>query len=138
MKGAYRGSFTDNGKLGQANLKPVEIQNLKEINPSKMLNCAADAMNIASVVVGQYYMAEIDNKLESLNENVEEIKEFLNNERLAKVKNLITNVSIVSKYKDEILSNNQAITQELAKLSDYEEKASDILTHINHEINRCV
>lgn len=76
MKGAYRGSFTDNGKLGQANLKPVEIQNLKEINPSKMLNYAADAMNIASVVVGQYYMAEIDNKLESLNENVEEIKEF--------------------------------------------------------------
>lgn len=138
MKGAYRGSFTDNGKLGQANLKPVEIQNLKEINPSKMLNCAADAMNIASVVVGQYYMAEIDNKLESLNENVEEIKEFLNNERLAKVKNLITNVSIVSKYKDEILSNNQAITQELAKLSDYEEKASDILTHINHEINDIV
>lgn len=98
-----------------------------------MLNYAADAMNIASIVVGQYYMSEIDNKLESLNENVEEIKNFLDKERLAKVQNLITNVSIVSKYKDEILSNEQAISQELTKLSDYEEKALDILTHINHE-----
>lgn len=135
MEGAYRGSYTNNGQLGQANLKPVEIQNLKEIKPSKILNYAADAMNIASIVVGQYYMSEIDNKLESLNENIEEIKDFLDKERLAKVQNLIANVSIVSKYKDEILSNKQAISQELSKLSDYEEKASDILTHINHEID---
>lgn len=133
IEGAYRGSYTYNGQLHQANFKPVEIQNLKEIQPSKMLNYAADAMNIASIVVGQYYMSEIDNKLESLNENVEEIKNFLDKERLAKVQNLITNVSIVSKYKDEILSNEQAISQELTKLSDYEEKALDILTHINHE-----
>lgn len=135
IEGAYRGSYTYNGQLHQANFKPVEIQNLKEIQPSKMLNYAADAMNIASIVVGQYYMSEIDNKLESLNENIEEIKDFLDKERLAKVQNLIANVSIVSKYKDEILSNKQAISQELSKLSDYEEKASDILTHINHEID---
>lgn len=114
MQGAVRGGYLDiNKQTKQANFMPVDTLNVSDVNT--VANLTTNAMNISSMIVGQYYMAQIDDKLGSIQDDISDIKNFLNDERISKIQQLVINVSVIIKHQDEI-STNEAITdKELQK-----------------------
>lgn len=137
MQGAVRGGYLDiNKQTKQANFVPVDTLNASDVNT--FANLTANAMNIASMVVGQYYMAQIDDKLGSIQDDISDIKNFLDNERISKIQQLVVNVSVIIKHQDEISTNESINDKELLKLYDYEEVAGNILTHVNKDISNIV
>ncbi|MBQ1546259.1 MAG: hypothetical protein IIZ59_01860, partial [Clostridia bacterium] len=78
MDGAVRGIFHGkNGISGHANLVAVNPDiggNLAAVN------VANAAMGVASMVVGQYYMTQINDKLKSVNDKIDKLYKFQDNE----------------------------------------------------------
>ena len=137
MQGAVRGGYLDiNKQTKQANFMPVDTLNASDVNT--VANLTANAMNVASMVVGQYYMAQIDDKLGSIQDDISDIKNFLDNERISKIQQLVINVSVIIKHQDEISTNEYINDKELQKLYDYEEVAGNILTHVNKDISNII
>lgn len=68
-----------------------KIDNLNEV--SNIASVANNVMNVASMVVGQYYMAEIDNKMAEINDNLNKIVNFQDREYKSRV------ISIFAKVK---------------------------------------
>ncbi len=80
--GAYKGlAFNDeNDLVGQADwveLKPVKMSRTPQI--------VAGVFSAMSMVTSQYYLAEINKKMESLDKKMDNLKEFLLNEKRAQV-----------------------------------------------------
>lgn len=137
MQGAVRGGYLDiNKQTKQANFLPVDTLNASDVNT--VANLTANAMNIASMVVGQYYMAQIDDKLGNIQDDISDIKSFLDDERISKIQQLVINVSVIIKHQDEISTNEYINDKELQKLYDYEELAGNILTHVNKDISNII
>lgn len=137
MQGAVRGGYLDiNKQTKQANFMPVDSLSASDVNT--VANLTANAMNIASMVVGQYYMAQIDDKLGSIQDNISDIKSFLDDERISKIQQLVINLSVIIKHQDEISTNEYINDKELQKLYDYEEVAGNILTHVNKDISNII
>lgn len=134
MQGAVRGGYLDiNKQTKQANFMPVDTLNVSDVNT--VANLTVNAMNVASMVVGQYYLAQIDNKLGSIQDDISDIKKFLDNERISKIQQLVINVSVIIKHQDEISTNDSITDKELQKIYDYEEEAGKILAHVNKDIS---
>jgi len=81
MEGAVRGSFRDvpNSIKGQANW--LAIDNNTGNTLAKM-NVANAAMGAAAMVVGQYYMTQINDQLEDITAGIEKIADFQEKEWL--------------------------------------------------------
>ena len=94
MEGAVRGIYGANGIEGHANFVQVDLQN----NAQNIANAVNGTMNIASMVVGQYYMAQINNELKSIDGKISLIAEFQNNEFYAKVSSLILQIKHMAYY----------------------------------------
>lgn len=79
--GAFAGTLVDKGKIvGLADLQ-------KATAPSTIAQQAAlSAFSLASVVTGQYFMAEINQKLETLETTVQDIMQFLEIDWRSKLK----------------------------------------------------
>lgn len=134
MQGAVHGGYLDiNKQTKQANFMPVDTLNASGVNT--VANLTASAMNVASMVVGQYYMAQIDDKLGSIQDDISDIKNFINNDRISRIQQLFVNVSVIIKHQDEISTNDAITDKELQKIYDYEEEAGKILAHVNKDIS---
>lgn len=137
MQGAVRGGYLDiNKQTKQANFMPIDTLNASDVNT--VANLTASAMNVASMVVGQYYMAQINDKLGSIQNDISDIKSFLDDERISKIQQLVINVSVIIKHQDEISTNDAITDKELQKLYDYEEEAGNILAHVNKDISNII
>ena len=75
VRGFYHGS---DGKIkGHVNLESVDVEGvLKESDKLAVKNIVSSAMNVASMVVGQYYMAEINAHLDAITNGIDKIAEF--------------------------------------------------------------
>ena len=105
MGGAVRGLYHEaNGIKGHANLIAVEAQK----GTAVIANTVAAAMGIASMVVGQYYMTQINNELSEINDNIAKISDFQDNEYRSKVFSLMTHVKKIADFQSEILDNNES------------------------------
>ena len=102
LEGAVRG-FYSNGKgiAGQANLVKINPSQLSKA--SKVTNGVANVMNVTSLVVGQYYMSEVNDKLQTMNKSISEIGDFQQREFKSKIFSLITRVGKISKFSSDIL-----------------------------------
>lgn len=111
VPGAFRGIYHNvNGKIaGQANL--VEVGG----TASAVANAASAAMSVASMVVGQYYMSQINDKLEDISNGISKISDFQNDEFESKVKTLLALVKNISDFQIEIIDSNE--TRQLHKIS---------------------
>lgn len=88
MEGAVRGSFRDapNSIKGQANWLAVDNN---AGNTLAKMNVANAAMGAASMVVGQYYMTQINDQLEDITASIEKIADFQEKEFKSKVYALV-------------------------------------------------
>ena len=134
LQGAFRGGYNINNKLGgQANLIPIDAENLTAIS-----NTVADVMNISSMVVGQYYMAQIDTKMTEMQEGIDKIYDFQQTEFKARIIALIGKVGNISKFNIEIIENDELRKRSLDDLSRYRDDAVELLQQVNLTIENIV
>ena len=95
MEGAARGFYRGaDGIQGHANLVAVEAQKGMAV----VANTAAVAMGVASMVVGQYYMTQINAELGVISDGISEIQNFQDNEYRSRVFSLVAHVKKIADF----------------------------------------
>ena len=137
LAGAFRGGYSVNGQLAsQANLVPVTIGNARDL--SSIADTTATVMNVASLVVGQYYMSEINDKMEKMLGNLYKIADFQQMEFKARILALISKVGKISQFNAEIIENEEIRKRTLDNLSRHEDEATELLQQVNLSIEHLV
>ena len=126
VRGFSRGA---KGIRSHANLIKVDITKTTAI-----ANSVANVMNVGSLVVGQYYMTEINDRLETMSKNINKISDFQDREFKSRILSLIARVSVISKFSAEILENNEQRKIKLASLDDLNGIATELLGQVNETI----
>lgn len=94
----------------------------------------ANAMQIASAVVGQYYMKEIDEKLAKISNQLEEINDFQEREFKSAIHALIPQVANIIKFSKEIVDNEESRQMSLHTLERLKGEATKLLQQVNQTI----
>lgn len=128
MEGAVRGIYHGaDGIKGHANLIAVEAQK----GTAVVANTVAAAMGVASMVVGQYYMTQINAQLNEINDVMSKISDFQDNEYRSKVFSLMVYVKEVSDFQVEILENNELRFSKIVQLDNLEKECTQLLGQAN-------
>lgn len=126
MEGAVRGFYSNSkGVSGHANL--VHVENASNV----VANATSAAMNVGSMVVGQYYMTQINDELETISSDISQIMDFQNNEYKSKVFALVTKVKELSSFQTEILENEELKKAEISNLNRLEQQCIELLGQAN-------
>ena len=128
MEGAFRGFYrgTD-GIQGHANLVAVEAQK----GTSAIVNTTAAAMGLASMIVGQYYMNQINTELTEISDGILKIADFQDNEYKSKVFALNAQVKKITSFQVEVLENQELREVEITKLNSLEHECIVLLGQAN-------
>lgn len=124
VRGIYHGA---DGIKGHANLVRVEAQK----GTAVVANTAAAAMGVASMVVGQYYMTQINAELGAISEGISKIADFQDYEYRSKVFSLIAHVKKIADFQAEILENNELRMSKINQLDSLEEECTQLLGQAN-------
>lgn len=130
MEGAFRGTYREvaNSIKGQANW--VAIDN-SAANKLAVMNVANAVMGTAAMVVGQYYMTQINGQLEDINAGIEKIADFQQNEFKSKVYALVAEVQKSSTFQLEIIEDAELRNRELMHLKALEHECAQLLGQTN-------
>jgi len=124
MEGAVRGIYHgSDGIQGHANLVAVEAK--------KGTAVLSSAMGIASVIVSQYYMNQINKELSEISESVSKIVEFQDNEYRSRVNSLVAHVNRISVFQTEILENDELRLSKISQLDSLEVESTQLLEQAN-------
>ncbi len=128
MEGAVRGIYHGAGGIkGQANLLAVEAQK----GTAVVANTAAAAMGVASMVVGQYYMNQINAELGKISDGISKISDFQDNEYRSRVFSLVAHIKKIADFQVEILENNELRLSKISQLDSLEEECTQLLGQAN-------
>lgn len=134
MEGAVRAIYHGaNGIAGQANLVAVEASKSTAV----IANTAAAAMGVASMVVGQYYMTQINAELGAISDGISKISDFQDNEYRSRVFSLIAHVKRIADFQVEILENNELRLSKISQLDSLEEECTQLLGQANLTLADC-
>ena len=114
VRGFYRGA---DGIQGHANLVAVQAQK----GTAVVANTAAAAIGVASMVVGQYYMTQINAELGEISDGISKISNFQDNEFRSRVFSLVAHVKKIADFQVEILENDELRLSKIAQLDSLEE-----------------
>lgn len=130
MEGAVRGSYRDvaNSIKGNANWVAVDG---KAANNLAAVGVANAAMNVASMVVGQYYMSQINDQLADINAGIEKVADFQQTEFKSKVYALVAEVQKSSTFQVETIENDELRNRELSHLKSLEHECAQLLGQAN-------
>ena len=130
MEGAVRGSYRDvaNSIKGNANWVAVDG---KAANNLAAVGVANAAMNVASMVVGQYYMSQINDQLADISAGIEKIADFQQTEFKSKVYALVAEVQKSSTFQVETIENDELRNRELSHLKSLEHECAQLLGQAN-------
>ena len=128
MEGAVRGIYHGaDGIKGHANLVAVEAQK----GTAVVANTAAAAMGVASMVVGQYYMTQINAELSVISDGISQIQDFQDNEYRSRVFSLVAHVKKIADFQAEILENEELRLSKISQLDSLEEECTQLLGQAN-------
>lgn len=128
MEGAVRGFYRGaDGIQGHANLVAVQAQK----GTAVVANTAAAAMGVASMVVGQYYMTQINAELGEISDGISKISDFQDNEFRSRVFSLVAHVKKIADFQVEILENDELRQSKIAQLNSLEEECTQLLGQVN-------
>lgn len=130
MPDAFRSTYREaaNRIKGQANW--IAVDNSAANNLAK-LNVANAVMGVAAMVVGQYYMKQINEQLEDINAGIEKIADFQSNEFKSKVYALVADIQKSSTFQIETVENDELRNRELSHLKSLEHECAQLLGQIN-------
>ena len=101
---------------GHANLVAVEAQK----------GTAVAAMGVASMIVGQYYMTQINAELGVISDGISQIQNFQDNEYRSRVFSLVAHVKKIADFQTEILENDELRLSKIAQLDSLEEECTTL------------
>lgn len=128
MAGAFRGFCRDeNNIVKHANLVAVQAEKGTEV----LSNVASSAMGVASMIVGQYYMEQINNQLGAISDGISKISDFQNNEYRSRVFSLVAHIKNIADFQIEILENNELRLSKISQLDGLEEECTQLLGQAN-------
>lgn len=136
MEGAVRGIYHDvNGIAGHANLVAVDAKVDPAITGTLgTANAVSAAMNVASMVVGQYYMTEINKHLKQVTKRIDVIADFQAAEYRSKVYALVASVQKYSEFQVELLENDELRLRALSSLDNLEHECAQYLGQANLQL----
>ncbi|WP_207707205.1 hypothetical protein [Peptostreptococcus porci] len=121
MEGAVRGIYHGvDGINGHANLVAVEAQK----GTAVFVNTVAVAMGVASMVVGQYYISQINAELGEISDGISQIQDFQDNEYRSRIFSLVAHVKKIADFQTEILENDELRISKIAQLDSLEEECT--------------
>jgi hypothetical protein len=126
VRGFYRGA---KGIKGQANL--VKVDPTKISKAASMANGVANVVNVGSLVVGQYYMSEINSKLEIMNKRIDKISDFQERQFKSRILSLISRVGEISQFSSEIMEKDEQRNIKLTTLENLKGIATELLGQVN-------
>lgn len=94
--------------------------------------------NVASMVVGQYYMNEINHKLDMLQDNIQEISDFLDSEYQGKLAQIISKMQEIIENKVEILKNSYSRDKRFDEILRMESECGKLLAQANTSISQSI
>lgn len=126
MKGAFRGIFRGSKNIGgQANFLPTS---------AALANATTLAFGVAALIVGQKYMSDISKSLHKLNEGLEYLSAFQNNEYKSKLNALIDRVTVIVSYRYELMHNHELRGRTLIELNNLEAECAELLGQANETV----
>lgn len=126
VRGFYRGA---DGIKGHANLMKVDT------SAGVLTNAASSAMSVASVVVGQYYMSQINDQIEKISSSISQISDFQSKEFESRVLALLSQIKTMSEFQVEIVDNTELRQSEIMKLNHLEQECIELLGQANLTIS---
>lgn len=125
-EGARLGIYHDaKGIKGHANLEEVKS------GTAIAANSVSAVMNVSSLIVGQYYMNQINAELDVISEGIDQIQSFQDNEYRSKVFSLVTHVKRISNFQSEILENDELRISKIYQLDSLEKDCAELLGQAN-------
>ncbi|MBP3199684.1 MAG: hypothetical protein J6N21_22180, partial [Butyrivibrio sp.] len=100
------------------------------------MNVANAAMGAASLVVGQYYMQQINAELSAINDGISKIQDFLQDNYKSKVRTLVTQVKRAADFQIEIMEDATLRAEEITRLQSLEKTCMELLNQANETIER--
>lgn len=135
MKDAVRGTFRQGAKIqGQANWVSADAT----VSKMAKANIVSSVFDLSSIVVGQYYMTQINAKLNIICDSISQIASYQNNEYESRVEALIAEIQKIATFQVEILENRELLRIELASLQDLERECGQLLGQANHMVEDIV
>lgn len=130
MEGAFRGSYrtSSNRIKGNANWIPFDNSRVNNLTKVNFIN---NIMSLAAMVVGQYYMTEINSELKDINKKIEKIENFQLNEFRSKIYALILEIQKNSIFKFKIMEDNELRNRKLTNLELLENKCTELFEQVN-------
>lgn len=120
--------------LFNANTKFTREDNLiKSASQNSLVNAG---FATASMLVGQYYMNEINNKLEILKENIQDISDFLDSAYQSRLAKIISKMQEIIDNKQEILNNEYSRNKRYDDVLRLEDTCIELLGQANDIIKR--
>ena len=135
----YIGTYTDE-IIGTQIVDGKFSKQTRFLSEDKMIaNMGKDALvnagfNAASMVVGQYYMNEINDKLENIQHDIDGIANFLDTQYQGKLVYIISKIQEVLENKNEIIGNEFSRDKRYDEMSRIEENCAELLTQANASI----
>ena len=135
LEGAVRGFYhKGDGIVGHADLVAVQAEKGTEI----VSNVASSAMGVASMIVGQYYMEQINNQLGDISDGISKISDFQNNEYRSRVFSLVAHIKNIADFQVEILENDELRLSKISQLDSLEEECTRLLGQANLTLVDCM
>ncbi len=128
MEGAARGIYHGTDRIkGHANLVPVEAKQ----GTAVVANPVAAVMSVTSMVVGQYYMAQINAELGAISDGISRIQDFQDNEYRGRVFSLVAHIKKIADFRAEILENDELRLSKITQLDILESECTQLLGQAN-------
>lgn len=125
MVGAKRAmALGPNGIRENANLIEVP-QGLDK--GAVVANAGAAVMGVASMVVGQYYMAQVDTQLSLISDHISRVIDFLDVQYKSEVASLMESVYNISKFQISSIENEELRSRELDNIQELRKDCQRLL-----------
>lgn len=115
----------------------AEHANLLEATPSelgKVANVGATAFSVASIIVGQYYMQQIDTKIGAIADELKGIASALDIQYRSQAASLIESVYNISKFQTDTIANEELRLRELDNIQELRKDCQTLLNQAEAEI----
>ncbi|MCI6266124.1 MAG: hypothetical protein MR598_04695 [Erysipelotrichaceae bacterium] len=108
-----------------------ENQMIQKAGKDALINAG---FNTASMIVGQYYMNEINNKLDNLKEEINVISDYLDSEYKSRLSYIVSKIKEITENKLEILCNDFSKDKRYDEILELESDCAELLGQANEMI----
>lgn len=112
-----------------------ETNAIKSSGKNAIMNASFSAV---SMVVGQYYMNEINNKLDIIQGDIKEISDFLDTEYQSNIEQIVSKMKEIIENQAEILDNDYSRNKRYDEVLNLESSCSKLLGQANGMIKRYI